>query len=211
MDTLQPFLVDMGIDLRRGDIGMAEHHLYRTEVGAVAEQVGGKGVADYMRRYFLGYTGYPCGIAENLPETQSGHTGAAPGDEQIVAAFIFEDERSRRFHVVVDFLPGLLTKGNQPFFVALAENPDESGVEIARRQRQTHQFGDPEAGGIKDKQHGIIPFADGGNDIRRGEQAHDFFLRQGLGERFITPRQIDGKKGVFCCQIFPNKKIVERF
>ena len=40
----------MGVYLGGRNVAVAEHHLYRTQVGAVAEQVGGKGVANHMRR-----------------------------------------------------------------------------------------------------------------------------------------------------------------
>ena len=40
----------MRVDLRRGDIGMAEHELHAAQVGAALEQVAGEGVAQHVRR-----------------------------------------------------------------------------------------------------------------------------------------------------------------
>lgn len=42
MDILQSILVDMGVDLGGGNVRMAQHHLYRPQVGAMGEQVGGE-------------------------------------------------------------------------------------------------------------------------------------------------------------------------
>lgn len=42
MAFLKAFAVDGGVNLRGTDIGVAEHFLNCPEVGAVAEQVGGK-------------------------------------------------------------------------------------------------------------------------------------------------------------------------
>jgi len=36
---------DMGIDLRGGDVGMAEHALHAAQIGAVFEQMGGESMA----------------------------------------------------------------------------------------------------------------------------------------------------------------------
>jgi len=43
----------MGIDLRRRNIGVAEHRLHRAQVGAAFEQIGRKGVTQGVRRYPL--------------------------------------------------------------------------------------------------------------------------------------------------------------
>ncbi len=44
MHLLQAFLIDVGVDLRRGDVGVAEHFLDHAQVGTVVQQVGGEGV-----------------------------------------------------------------------------------------------------------------------------------------------------------------------
>jgi hypothetical protein len=44
VDAFQPGIIDMSINLGGGDIGMAEHHLHRPEIGAVAEEMAGEGV-----------------------------------------------------------------------------------------------------------------------------------------------------------------------
>lgn len=48
-DQAQPFAQHMSIDLRGGDICMAEHLLYAAQISAVVEQVGRKGVAQHVR------------------------------------------------------------------------------------------------------------------------------------------------------------------
>ena len=47
----EPRAVDVGVDLRRRDIGVAEHGLHRTQIGAAFEQMRRKGVAQGVRRY----------------------------------------------------------------------------------------------------------------------------------------------------------------
>src|SRR5690349_2386901 len=48
--ALQPRPRDVRVDLRRGDVGVAEHHLHAAQVGAVLEQVRGEGMPQYVRR-----------------------------------------------------------------------------------------------------------------------------------------------------------------
>ena len=49
VNLFQPFARDMSIDLRGGNVGMSEHQLHRAEVGAVCEQVRGKGMPEHVR------------------------------------------------------------------------------------------------------------------------------------------------------------------
>ncbi len=54
MDGAEAVLVDVGVDLGGGDIGVAEHFLDDAEVGAVVEEVGGEAVAELVGMDFLG-------------------------------------------------------------------------------------------------------------------------------------------------------------
>ena len=38
----KPLVGYMSVDLRRTDVAMPQHHLYRSEVGAVLEKMGGE-------------------------------------------------------------------------------------------------------------------------------------------------------------------------
>ena len=54
MDGAEAVLVDVGVDLGGGDVGVAEHFLDDAEVGAVVEEVGGEAVAELVGMDFLG-------------------------------------------------------------------------------------------------------------------------------------------------------------
>ena len=54
MDGAEAVLVDVGIDLGGGDVGVAEHFLDDAEVGAVVEEMGGEAVAELVGMDFLG-------------------------------------------------------------------------------------------------------------------------------------------------------------
>lgn len=50
MDGFQSVLVDMGVNLCGGYVGMTEHYLNCTQIGTARQQVGGKGVAQHVGR-----------------------------------------------------------------------------------------------------------------------------------------------------------------
>ena len=55
----QPLGIDGGVDLRRGQRGVAEQLLDRAQVAAARQQVGGEGVAQRVRRSGLGQAERP--------------------------------------------------------------------------------------------------------------------------------------------------------
>ena len=54
MDGAESVLVDVGVDLSGGDVGVAEHFLDNAKVGTVVEEVGGEAVAELVGMDFLG-------------------------------------------------------------------------------------------------------------------------------------------------------------
>jgi hypothetical protein len=105
----------------------------------------------------------------------------------------------------------LVAERNQSFFVALADDPDKACMEITRRQRQPDQFGDPQSGGIEEKEHGVVPAGYGGLDGGRRQQAPDLLFRQCPGQGPAAFGQIDCGKGILFYQVLPNQEIEKRF
>ena len=56
IDLGEMLKVDMGVDLRRADIGMAKEFLYRAEVAGRFEEVAGKGMPQHVRVHVLWHT-----------------------------------------------------------------------------------------------------------------------------------------------------------
>ena len=42
MDLLQPFVLDVRIDLSGGDVDVAQHHLHGAQISAVVQQMRGE-------------------------------------------------------------------------------------------------------------------------------------------------------------------------
>ena len=130
----------MGVDLGRGNVGMAEHKLHGAKIGTMGQEMGGKGMTDHVGRDILGDACRKRYSPDDLPEPQSGHGTASCGDEEKVATFAVEYGGASLFDVGLDFFLGLDAEGYETFFATFAENPDETGGKVACGKRQVDQF-----------------------------------------------------------------------
>ncbi len=150
MKFFQPLLIDMGVDLGGGDVCMAEHELHGSQVCAMGQEVGGKGMTQHVRGDGFADSGRPRRLLDDLPEAQSAHGAAPVADKKGIAAATLEDQRSCRLEVLFDDFPGRGAKGDEPFLVALADHSDKAGGEIAGGKRDRDQLGDPHPGGVEE-------------------------------------------------------------
>ena len=71
----------MGIDLRGGDVGVAQHLLDAAQIGAMVEQMAGKGMAQHMRRQPGGVeAGFQRQLLQQLAAALAGQMAVAPRD-----------------------------------------------------------------------------------------------------------------------------------
>src|SRR3954451_24885453 len=82
VDVLQPVGRQVRVELRGGDVGVAEHLLEAAQVAAPGEQMGGKAVAQRMRAHALGEAGARGVALDDLVGALAGEAGAALVDEQ---------------------------------------------------------------------------------------------------------------------------------
>ena len=62
----QMLKIEMGINLRRGDMRMSQHFLHGTQITAGLQQMGSKGVPQDMRMHILVYTLLPGSALESM-------------------------------------------------------------------------------------------------------------------------------------------------
>lgn len=140
MNVFETVLVDMGIDLSRGYISVAQHKLYGAEIGAMGQHMGGKRMAQHVGGDVLTDTGGNGCFPENLPETQASHGASAIGDKESVAALAIKNGRSGGVKVTLQFFSGGFSKRDQSFLVAFAEDADKSAADVAGHKRQLDEF-----------------------------------------------------------------------
>ena len=71
MHCFQALLIDVGINLRRRNIGVAEHFLNDAQVGAVAQQMRREAVPEQMRINILFQPSVPGFFLHDLPDPRS--------------------------------------------------------------------------------------------------------------------------------------------
>ena len=81
MQGLQPCLRNMRVNLRGGKIGVPQQHLHHAQVGAVIQQMRGKGVTQGVGRQHGLDSANSRKPFEVVPERLARHGPAARGDE----------------------------------------------------------------------------------------------------------------------------------
>lgn len=197
---------NLGVNLGGGDVGMAEHHLDRAQIGTARQQVGGKGVAQHVGADPVFGPGMDCDAIDDLPEPIAGHGAAPVVQEQKGAGFFLDQLRPSPVKVVVDTFPGHLAKGHQAFFVALAQHPQVTAGHVAGLHRQADQFRDPQAGGVHEMQHGIVAQDERCSFFRQLQELFDLGDAQGLGQAVADFGRVDIKHRVGGEPFFPVEK-----
>ena len=84
---LQTALVHMGVNLGRGDVGMAEHFLNYPQVGPMIQEVRGKGMPQQMRMDVLLDPSGPSALFDDLLHPGCGQNGAMDANENMALRF----------------------------------------------------------------------------------------------------------------------------
>ena len=101
---LQAVAHDMGIDLRGGDVGVAEHFLDAAQIGAVLQQMAGEGVAQHVGRQALRVEpGIERQLLQQLRATLARQMAAAAARRKQIARFrLGLEERAARREIGVE-------------------------------------------------------------------------------------------------------------
>ena len=146
----------MGIDLGGGEVGMAEHDLHTAQVGAVFQQMGGKGVPEGMGRDTLADTGQIGPFFDDVPEGLTTHGVPQAGEKEELVVTGGIEPVAAPLQVGVDPLTGRFTDRHQPLLVPLAQGHQIADRQVDLAQLEPDQLRDPQTGGIEQLQHGQV-------------------------------------------------------
>ena len=125
----------MGVDLGCVDVGVSEHELYGAQIDAVVDEVGGEGVAKAVRAEG-GDAGGVRIIFDNHPCELAGDAAAFLADEDFIADFVFEQQRTRFGAIAFDPVNGFFAHRHDAQFVAFAYGADAARAAYRYRARQ---------------------------------------------------------------------------
>src|SRR2546423_8023296 len=144
------------VELRCGEVGVAEHLLYRAKICPALEQVRRKRVAQRVRRHALGEAGTPRVGFDDAPRTDARERRASRVQEQDAATFAAIQIGPYAFDVHRDFADGAPADGHEPFLAALSEYACHDLFEKQILQLHTDELRDAHAGGICELQQRVI-------------------------------------------------------
>src|SRR5210317_499968 len=86
---------DVGVDLGRRQITMAEQHLHYPKIGSMVEQMRRKCVSHAVRRQFFLDFGFRRIAFDDVPKSLPRHAVTAPGRESVVSVTLEQNLVSR--------------------------------------------------------------------------------------------------------------------
>ena len=122
---LETAFFDVGVDLRRRDVGVAEEFLNDAEVGPAAEEVGGEAVAHEVRINIRFDAGACCVLFDELADAGGGELFAPDREKNFGAGFFGDEFRPFALEVGSNGFAGGLAEGDEAGFFALSGYADE--------------------------------------------------------------------------------------
>ena len=166
----QPLDGDVGIDLRRHEMGVAEEFLDAAEVGAAIEKMRGVTVAEFVGREFRIESGArEVTLEAGLNDTRLNRSRRAGGgpEDRFVAGRNFAE----RFPIMMDRLEGVIADRRDAFLFAFAANADEALGSVEIFNAQAAEFADAETAGINRFENGGVA------EVNRAIDVFAFLLR----------------------------------
>src|SRR5882762_990455 len=199
--------IDVGVELRRREIGVSQHFLHGTEVGATLEQVRGERVSQRMRCDTLGQTGPPRRGFDDTPGANARQWRTTRIQEQNASGFTAIERGPDLSRVQRHRAQRSASDRNEPFLGALAEDARYAVLEQDVLQLERHQLGDARARGVGELEQRAI--ADGQRlvGVRRSQQLVYLGYRQHRRERAPPLGGFDAFAGIARGEPLPYQKL----
>lgn len=181
VDGLEAAVIDVRVDLRRANIGVAEQFLERPDFGSAGEHVRRETMTKCVGTDMLARPN-PGRIAfDENPDHFAGEASTAATDEDVLGVFAGEPGA---FMIKVGFQGGERHRieRNDAFLVAFPHNTTEAFLQIDRGERQSDHLAGPAAGGVHHREQRPIAEGVAIGPRRRDEQAIDRVGAENGGE-----------------------------
>ena len=166
MYLLQPLPGDMGVDLSRRDVGMAEHDLDGSQVRTMFEEVTRKGMSQRVGIDLFPDARCQAEALDDLPETLSREGLSARIEEQVGCAPLLQEGRPPVGHVFLKGFQGLGSHGDHPFLGPFSQGSHITGLHVHIADLEIDQFGDSQPCSIEEFQHGLVSLSSVGVWVR---------------------------------------------
>lgn len=192
VDGFKALVIDMGITLGGGDVGMAQHFLDDAEGGLVGEEVGGEGVTKGVGGDGASDTGFDGIRTDHGPEGFPAQRFTTAGEKKRGRGGGAGEVGANFFAVLLNVGKGSFSHGDDTFLAAFAEATDVAGILMEVGEAQGGDFGDAQACGVHDFEDGTIAKAEGAGKVGCGEEGFHFGGGQRFGEGFPEAGGVHG-------------------
>src|SRR5690349_856052 len=190
VDRAQILSIHVGVDLRGGEIGVAQHLLQRAKVGTALEQVSGEAVPERVRRDALPDARTGGSALDDAPGTDAGERPATGVEQHATAARAAVELRPKLVQIDRDRADDGASDRNQPLLATFTEHANQvlgeeqvGGSEPAElRHAKTRSVAKLEQGAIAPGQRLV--------DVGHGEQPFDLLHRERIGQDAAPTRRL---------------------
>jgi hypothetical protein len=140
-----PSIGYVGIELCRREIGMSEHFLNGTEIGAALEQMSRKRVAQQVGVHAARIEACLLGELAQDEERAGTREWPAAGIEKQLRAVTGVEERTSARQVAAQRLGGVPADRHRPLLAALADHSNEAIIEVDAGLLEPHRLRHPQA------------------------------------------------------------------
>lgn len=184
-DFSQSALIDVGVDLRGGDIAVPEEHLDDPEIGTAGEEVRGEAMPEHMGVNVV-ESGPFRAPADDLPDGDAFEWSTGGGEEKssFIAAGRFLNECAiEAVAVGINGIEGGLSDGDDALFPAFAGHEDDAEGVVDVFGEESAGFAGPKSCGVHEFEECLVslpePAVFGGGS---GEQLFHLVRREDAGE-----------------------------
>jgi hypothetical protein len=163
----------MRINLGGRDIGVPQHDLHTTQVGAALQQVGGEAVTKHMGRKPMEYPCFPAVSGQKFPKRLAGEATAARGYKKVSAGPALEQSAAAVCEIIFDGADGSLPDWHQTLFITLAGSSQNTKVQVDVADSQPAQLRNPQTSGVNQFQHSAIPQTRGAGTVGHRDNSLD--------------------------------------
>src|SRR5689334_20618809 len=155
VDLKQAAAGDVSINLGRANAGMTEQFLDDAQICTVLEQVRGETVPQHMRCYIALDASEPDATFDSLPQGRSREGGAPAREKDGRRRATGHQLGTTRLKIATQGGGGLPAQRDDSFLVALANNRDESHIQMQLFQSDLAQLGKAQPRGVGQFENGL--------------------------------------------------------
>src|SRR6266571_2453360 len=141
----QILTIDVGVDLRRGNVDVTEHLLHRSQICAALQQMRGERVTQRVWRDRLGDSRLIDVLAQNFPGSHPRKRLTAGVEKEDALPFTFFQPGPQLAQVDRDRPYCSATNGNEALLRSFAENAHEMILQHHVADTERYPFGDAQA------------------------------------------------------------------